>query len=404
MPDFRYKAKNQAGKDVQGVLTANTKKDVLDMLARQRMFPISVEDAHQGEIEIGKWFARRPPETLIAAFLQQLADLLDNGVPVLTAFQVLAKQATHSGMKEVIEDIRDQLSEGREIDVAFESHRSVFNDLTISIIRAGAEGAFLEDSLKRTARFMDQQAELRGKVVGAMIYPTILCVVGTVVVTVLLVFFVPKFEPMFASMVDNGKPLPLVTVWLLQFKEACGKYGLYFIGVIIALFIYVRIQMTTRAGRRFVDRWKLKLPLFGPISLNSSVSRLCRVLGTLLENGVPILRALEISSHSTGNILLTDAIEKSVESVAAGEPLSKPLTDSALFPPQIMAMIAIAEESNNLENVLVKVADNIERDISKKLDVLVRLLEPMMLLIMAAAVFYIIIALLLPIFQMTQAV
>ena len=404
MPEFHYLAKNKAGKDVQGVLTANTKKDVLDMLARQQMFPLSVEDATKGEIEIGKWFARRPPDSVIAAFLQQLADLLDNGVPVLTAFQVLSKQATHPVMKDVIEDIRDQISEGQEIDVAFESHRKVFNDLTISIIRAGAEGAFLEDSLKRTAGFMEQQAELRGKVVGAMIYPTVLCVVGVIVVTVLLVFFVPKFEPMFDTMVDSGKPLPLVTVWLLQFKEICGKYGLYILGGLFAIGVYLRIQLATKSGRRFVDRWKLKLPLLGPVALSSCVSKLCRVLGTLLENGVPILRALEISSHSTGNMLLTDAVEKSVESVAAGEPLSKPLSESGIMPPQVMAMISIAEESNNLENVLVKVADNIERDLSKKLDVMVRLLEPLMLLIMAAAVFYIIVALLLPIFQMTSAV
>lgn len=404
MTEFRYKAKNLAGKDVQGVMTANSKKDVLDILSRSNLFPTEVEDAKKGEIELGNLLARRPPDSAIAAFLGQLADLLENGVPVLTAFEVLAKQATHPILKKVIENIRDQLSEGQGIDVAFESHSNIFDDLTISVIRAGAEGAFLEDSLRRTSHFMEQQAELRGKIVGAMIYPIILTVVGVIVVSVLLIFFVPKFEPMFEALVDSGKELPLVTVLLLGFKSICGKYGIYIIGAIIVAVVWLRFQMTTRTGRRFVDYWKLKIPLIGPVVLGSSVSRFCRVLGTLLSNGVPILRALEISSRSTGNMLLTEAVEKAAESVAAGEPLSKPLTEAGILPPQVMTMISVAEESNTLETVLINVANSVERDLSKKLDIMVRLLEPLMLLIMAGAVFYIIIALLLPVFQMTQAV
>lgn len=404
MPDYKYKARNKSGKDVLGQITANTKKDVLDMLGRQGLFPLSVEDANKGDINLGKWFSRRPPDTVISNFLQQLADLLDNGVPVLTAFQVLAKQEQNPVLREVIEDIQEQIAEGQGIDTAFASHARVFNDLTISVIRAGAEGAFLEDSLKRTAKFMEQQAELKGKVIGAMIYPMILCVVGVIVVTVLLVFFVPKFEPMFEALVDSGGELPLATVWLLAFKGFFGKYWFWLCGVLGGGFFYLRFLSMTRWGRRALDKWKLKFPLVGPVLLRSAVSRFCRVLGTLLENGVPILRALEISSHSTGNELLSEAVDKSAEAVSAGEPLSRPLSESGILPPQVMAMISVAEESNNLENVLVNVADSIERELSKKLDVMVRLLEPIMLLLLAGGVFFIIIALLLPIFKMTEAV
>ncbi|MDO4587167.1 MAG: type II secretion system F family protein [Planctomycetia bacterium] len=403
MPDFKYKARNKIGKEIQGRLSANTKKDVLDLLSRQGMFPISVEDANKGDIDLGKLFKRRPPDSLIAAFLSQLAELLENGVPVLTAFQVLGKQATNPVLKEVVNDIHDQIADGQEIDVAFASHPRIFNDLTISIIRAGAEGAFLEDSLKRTAKFMEQQAELKGKITGAMIYPAMLCIVGTIVVTVLVVFFVPKFEPMFDQYVDGGHELPFATISLLAFRDFLSKYGIYALSGLILGGFWLRFQMMTKWGRQFVDRWKLKIPIIGPIALNSAVSRLCRVLGTLLQNGVPILRALEISSHSTGNSLLATAVEKAVESVSAGEPLSKPLSDANFMPPQVMAMISISEESNTLENVLINVSESIERELSKKIDLLVRLLEPIMLLIMASAVFYIIIALLLPIFKMTEA-
>lgn len=402
MAEFRYRARNKSGKDVSGQMTANSKKDVLDILARQNLFPLTVEDANKGEIDLGKWLARRPPESVIAAFLQQLADLLNNGVPVLTAFQVLEKQEQNPVLKKVIADIHERISEGEGIDSAFAAHAKVFNDLTISVIRAGAEGAFLEDSLKRTARFMEQQAELKGKIISAMIYPIILCVVGVSVLTVLLVFFVPKFQPIFDSLTDSGGTLPLATTWLLAFKQFVGKYGLYLLAVLAAGIVYLRFLTMTQKGQKLFDRWKLKIPLLGSIVLRSAVSRFCRVLGTLLENGVPILRALEISSHSTGNSLLADAVEKSAEAVSAGEPLSKPLADASLLPPQVMAMITVAEESNTLENVLVNIADSIERELSKKLDVLVRLLEPLMLLILAGGVFFIIIALLLPVFKMTE--
>lgn len=403
MPEFNYKAKTRAGKDVSGVMTANTKKDALDRLAAQKLFPISVEDAHKNDVDVSKWFKSKPPISAVSMFLNQLAELLENGVPVLTAFQALGKQTPNPALKEVVTDIAEQVADGQGVDDAFASHNKVFDDLTLSVIKAGSEGAFLESALKRTAKFMDDQAELRSKITGAMIYPTVLCVVGILVVTVLLVAFVPKFEPMFESLVASGKPLPLCTVWLLAFRSFCGKYGLYAFGALVVLFIYVRIQVKTKSGRRFMDKWKLRLPVFGPVAQASCVSKLCRVLGTLLQNGVPILRALEISSRSTGNMLLQDAVENAVDAVSAGEPLSKPLMESKLIPPNAMTMISIAEESNTLEKVLINLADSLERQLSKKVDIMTRLLEPMMLLLLAGAVFYIIIALLLPVFMMTES-
>lgn len=402
MPDFQYQARNRAGKTLTGQLTANTKKDALDMLARQGLFPISINDAARGEIHIEKWFARRPPDTVIANFLRQLSELLNNGVPVLAAFQVLSKQEQNPVLREVIEDIYNQISEGTGIDTAFAAHPTIFDDLTISIIRAGSEGAFLEDALKRTAGFMEQQAAMKGRVVSAMIYPVTLLIVGVVVVTVLLIFFVPKFQPMFDSLIDSGGELPAATSALLAFKAFVGRYGLFLVGGLIALGVGAKIALATPAGSRLLDGWKLKIPLLGPVVQRSCVSRFCRVFGTLLENGVPILRALDISSHSTGNAVLAQAVEKSAEAVSAGDPLSKPLSDSGLFPPQVMAMISIAEESNNLESVLVNVSESIERELTKKLDVMVRMLEPMMLLLLASGVFFIIIALLMPTFRMTE--
>jgi len=401
VPDFVYTARTLDGNDVTGKLAANSRREVLDVLARQSLFPLTIEDAKKGQIEI-KLFKARIPDMLIAQTLTQLADLLENGVPVLTAFQVLVKQATHPTLKEVVTDLHDRIADGESIDSAFAAYPKVFNELTISIIRAGTEGAFLEDALRRTARFLEVQGELRAKIIGAMIYPMILFTVGISMVLVLIIFFVPQFQPMFDQIEEQGSALPFMTVCLLASREFLMQYYHYvLIGGAVAFF-WLRVQMSTAWGRRFMDRWKLKLPIVGQIFLESAVSRFCRVFGTLLENGVPILRALEISSGSTGNVILADAINKSADNVSSGESLSKPLAETGIFPPQVMAMVTIAEESNTLESVLLNAADTIERGTTRRLDSFIRMLEPMMLLGMGIVVLVIILALLIPIFKITS--
>ena len=403
MPDFVYTARSLQGDDVTGKLTANTKRDVLDTLARQSLFALTIENAKKGHIEL-KFLRGRVPNAMIAATLQQLAELLENGVSILSSFQVLIRQAKHPRLKEVLTDIHDRVSDGDSIDSAFAAHPKVFNPLTISIIRAGAEGAFLEDSLKRVSKFLEEANEMKSRIVGAMIYPTILSIVGVTMVFVLLTVFVPKFTPMFEMSEQNGKPLPMTTVSLIEGNKLIMNYWHYAIIVIGVLAFWIWGQLTTPWGRKLVDRLKLKLPLIGEILLNSSVASLCRVLGTLLANGVPILKSLEISSQSTGNLILTDAVNKAAENVSSGESLSKPLNESGIIPPQVMAMISVAEEANALETVLVNAAETIERQVARKLDTLMRLIEPLMLLAMGVAVLYIIIGLLLPVFDMDIAV
>lgn len=403
MPDYNYIAKTASGDEVGGRLTANSKREALDALHRMSLFPVRVDDTHRGEININL-FKRKPNDALIAATLAQLADLLENGVPVLDAFRVLVEQTTHPVLHDILTDILDRVADGEAIDAAFASHVDVFGDLTISIIRAGAEGAFLEDALRRTATFLEQQADMKGKITAAMIYPCILTVVGVAIVVVLLIFFVPQFQPFFDQIEATGDPLPWPTRSLLWMRDFLLQYGLYVLGGIIFSAFWIQGQLSTPWGVRFLDRIKLKLPLVGPLMLAGAVSRFCRVLGTLLENGVPILRSLDISSQSTGNTLLADAVRRSAENVSSGEPLSKPLAESGVVPSQVMAMITVAEESNTLENVLINVADTIERNNARKLDTIIRLIEPMMLLLMAAAVFYIIVSLLYPIFQMGKAI
>ena len=397
MPDYVYTAKNEAGAEAAGRIVANSKREALEALHRLKLFPVSVEDSRKGEISI-QLFQRRVSDSQISAALLQLADLLENGVPVLQAFQTLEKQTPNPRFKTVIKNIQDRIADGESIDNAFAVHTNVFDELTISILRAGTEGAFLEDALRRIGSFLEQQAELKGKVLGALIYPFVILVLGVTICVAALVFAVPIFQDIFDDLGMERTSLPMVTQSLYGLRDLMMSYGLYISGAAIFLFLWIRGQLATVWGRRIWDRSKLHLPLIGNILLDGAVARFCRVLGTLLENGVPILKSLEISAQSTGNTILAEAVRHSAESVSSGETLAKPLAEAGIVPPQVMAMITIAEESNTLESVLVNAASAIERRSARQLDMTVRLLEPLMLLSMGVAVFYIIAALFLPIF------
>ena len=401
MPDYIYAAKNEAGADVTGRVSANSKREALDIIHRLKLFPVKVEDSKKGEISL-QFFQRRVNDSQIAAALLQLADLLENGVPVLQAFQVLEKQTPNPRLKSVVKNIHDRVAEGEAIDNAFAAHSNVFNELTVSIVRAGAEGAFLEDALRRVGGFLEQQAELKGKVIGALIYPMFLLAVGAVVVFGLLIFAVPMFREIFEQMLPEEQSFPWITQLLFQIREILMTYGLYIVGCALFLFLWVQAQLATTWGTRLWDRFKLRLPLIGNILLEEAVARFCRILGTLLDNGVPILRSLEISGQSTGNTVLADAVRRSAENVSSGEPLAKPLAEAGIIPPQVMAMISVAEESNTLETVLVNTANTIERHSARQLDMLVRVLEPVILLMIGIAIFCIFVALLLPMFKLWE--
>jgi general secretion pathway protein F/type IV pilus assembly protein PilC len=248
---------------------------------------------------------------------------------------------------------------------------------------------------------LEEEARLKSEVKSAMTYPAFLAVAGFLVTLILIVFFVPKFAGLFERVEQQGGGLPAATVVLLGLSDFLGSYGLFVGGAVGALAVWLWNLAKTPGGRVFVDTWKLRLPLFGRIFLNSALSRFCRILGTLLQNGVPILRALEISAESTGNKVLAEAITRSAENISSGDTLARPLADCGLIPRPIMAMISVAEESNNLDNVLVNVADTIDRKTAQQLDIMVRLIEPIMLLVMGTVILFVMVALLLPVFEMS---
>jgi type II secretory pathway component PulF len=368
------------------------------------VFPLSINEQRPSPWRQFETLFQRPikPE-LLSTNLSQLADLLENGVALLESLKILAEQSVHPRLQQVYRTIHSDIAEGASLEAAFAKHHEIFSPLIINTIRAGAEGGFLEESLRRIAGFLEKQAELRGKVNAAMAYPSLLAAVGAAAIIFVMVVLVPLFQQLFDRIANSGNGLPAITQIVLMIRQAFVGYGWLTLGVIVGLIVVARRLLHYPQFSRFMDRWKLKIPLFGEILHNASVSRFCRVLGTLLRNGVPLLKSLEIASESTGNVVLTEAIRNSAKNVTSGQSLSQPLANSGLVPPSVMAMIRVAEESNSLDSVLIKIADSIDQRVERKIDVMIRLIEPAMLLAIISVALFILLGLLLPVFDMSSA-
>ena len=396
MPDFTYIARDMAGQRVEGVLAAATEREAAAALSAKQLFPTQLKAA-AGQAPRSGGLKVRPQA--MSQFYVQLAALLRSGVPMLRSLEVLGRQSTNAALKQIVDDLHARVTEGDSLAEAMARHPRAFNDLSRSIIRAGGEGGFLEEALDRVAKFTEQQAELKSRVMGALAYPIFLAVFGVTIVTVLVTFFVPKFETLFARLRAQNE-LPAVTDWLLAASAAVHQYGLLIALAIAGLVVVVRQRLMTDEGRWQLDRWRLKLPQAGAIYRNLAVSRFCRVLGTLLAGGVPIVRSLKISAGSTGNRVLAAAVNEAADNITAGQSLAAPLAASGHFPPNVIEMIAVAEQSNTLETVLASVADTLEKETWRRLDLFVRLLEPVMLLFLAGAVLVIVVALMLPMLKL----
>ncbi len=400
MPEFSYTARDANGQKVSGTISADGQREVMAALAARSLFPVKVQ-ANSPVIENKR--VRRVPAQLMAMAYGQMADLLRSGVPLLRTLEVLQKQTSHVRLDHVLGQVRREVEDGATLAEAMAQFPRVFSEMAVSMIRAGGEGGFIEEALARVAQFTEAQEELKRRTVGAMVYPIILATVGTIVVTVLIVFFVPKFEDLFNQLRDRGE-LPFVTDWLLWLSDQLWRWGLVLLIAAAGAIWYARLRLDTEAGRLWWDRTKLRIPMAGPIFRSLAVSRFCRVLGTLLHNGVPILRSLEIASAAVANRVLAEAIQDATENISAGQPLAAPLGESGQFPPTVIEMIAVAEQSNTLEKVLLDVADTLERHTWRRLDMGVRLIEPLLLTILASVVLVVVIALLLPVLKMSQTI
>jgi type II secretory pathway component PulF len=399
MPDFAYIARNHLGQRVEGVLTAATQREAVASLSAKDLFPMQVKAA-AGQVQKTGDLKVRPQQ--MAQFYMELAALLRSGVPLLRSLDLIGSHATQPALRQITQDLHARVTEGDSLADAMARHPRAFSDLSRSIVRAGSEGGFMEEALERIAKFTDQQAELKSRVIGALAYPIFLAVFGVGIVTVLIIFFVPRFEVLFGKLRQRGE-MPQLTEWLLWVSKSIHEYGLFIAAGVVALVFVIRQQVQSDRGRDFLDRYKLHIPQAGAIYRNLAVARFCRVLGTLLAGGVPIVRSLKISSDSTGNRILAGAVNDAADNITAGATLAEPLAACGHFPPNVVEMVAVAEQSNSLETVLPTIADSLEKETWRRLDLFVRLLEPLMLMILASCVLMIVIALLLPMIKSATA-
>jgi general secretion pathway protein F len=403
VPEFTYEALASSGQRNKGTLTAGSEREVMAMLDARGLFPVRIAPAPSASgislFRLGRHVRSRH----MAVFYAQLADLLHSGVPLLRSLEILERQSSQPVLTEVLREVRAKVADGTSLADAMAQHPGAFTELAVSMIRAGQEGGFLEDVLKRIADFTEHQEDLKAKVVGALAYPVFLSVVGFFVLSILITFFVPKFEPLFKKLEDKGE-LPALTMGLMSVSHFLLGWGgvLTIIGVVAAGVMFW-MWSSTPAGRLIVDGFRLRIPVAGSIYLSYALSRFTRILGTLLHNGIPILQALNVSKDSTGNRVLTEAIEKSAENITAGDALAAPLQACKYFPRDVVEMIAVGEESNSLDRVLVDIANGLEKRTARQLDLFVRLLEPIMLLVMALVTLLVVAGLLLPVFKMSSA-
>ena len=397
MPEFRYIARELSGREVTGQVSANNEMDVISQLSGKQLFPVKIHLAQVTGTQRVGWI-RRPRAGQLATFFSQLADLLRAGVPLLRSLELLERQTSHIGLKAVLKDLREKVADGTRLAEAMRQHPDAFSELSTSMVRAGEEGSFLEDVLKQVADFTEHQQELKGKVIGAMVYPLFLLFAGVSVVWAMLVWFVPKFAPIFERLAERDE-LPFATTLLVSISDYVGSYWLVTLAAIVGAVLLLRQQLQSDAGVRRWHQLAISLPLLGPVVRSLAVARFCRILGTLLKNGVPILQSLRIAKDATGNRVLSDAISNAADNVSSGKSLASPLASSGQFPIEVVEMISVGEEANNLEQVLINIADTMERRTQRLMDLAVRLLEPMMLMVMAALVLFVVIGLLLPVMK-----
>jgi general secretion pathway protein F len=388
MAVFAYRARASDGRRVDGRLEGVNRAAVVGELQARGLAPVQVRET------VARSSGRRLPERRLAAVYAQLADLLKAGVPLLRGLRLLGRGKADPRVAAAMNTIAEQVAEGERLADAMRGVGG-FPDIHIAMVQAGERGGFLDDVLAELGAFLEHQADRRSTVIGNLVYPTMLVLIGLAIVVIALVYFVPKFEAVF-----EGMEMPLATRLLLGTSAFATAWWPVALVLAIAAVVAWTIIRRRPGVRRSIAGWQLRLPIAGELVRSLAVARFTRILGTLLENGIPMLVALRISRDATGHPLLAEAIDAAADAVGGGESLSTPLERSGLFGEDVIEMIGVGEAANTLPAVLVGVARTAEKRTDRVLDMLLKLMEPAILLALAGAVVFIFLALVVPMMQL----
>jgi type IV pilus assembly protein PilC len=405
LPIFTYKARDISGRIVTGQMEAETQRVVINKLRQQKLFVISAEEAKPSKfVEFIKRigiFARVKLRDLVL-FSRQLATLINAGIPIVQCLNVLVDQVENRYFKGVITNVREDIEKGSSICTALEKYPNIFSPLYTSMVRSGESGGVLDEVLERLSVYLENLQELRRKVIGAMIYPAIIAFVAIAVVLFLLIIVVPQFQNVFESF---GAKLPIPTQILIKVANWLKHWIwlILLIGFGIFIGVFLVIKNSEKARYKF-DNMLLKLPLLGPIFRKVSVARFARTLGTLTRSGVPILESLEIVAKTTGNKVIEKAVLGARSSIREGERITDPLRESGVFPPLLLQMTAVGEETGALDSMLLRVADYYDREVDAAVAALASMIEPLLIVVLGVIVGTIVICMYLPIFTISQII
>ncbi len=397
MPQFTYTARDQKGDLKTATIEATNREDVVQQLRRLRMNVVKVEEQSKAKQKTGGSISMRD----IVIFTRQFSTMINSGLPLVQALDILSKQSENKALQAVTRQIVFDVESGHTVADALAKHPKAFSDLYVNMVAAGEAGGILDTILMRLATFMEKNDALVRKVKGAMIYPGVIMSVAAIAITVLLVFVIPVFKNMFGSV---GLALPLPTRIVIMLSEFLIGYWYAILGVIVGGGYGLKRYYATSNGQLAIDRALLRFPVLGDVIRKSAVSRFTRTLGTLISSGVSILDGLEITAKTAGNRVIQDAIMASRSSIAGGDTISAPLAKSAVFPPMVISMIAVGEQTGGLDEMLAKIADFYDEEVDAAVSGLLALLEPVMIVFLGVVVGGMVVAMYLPIFDMINAV
>ena len=414
MATFTYKALDRNGKEIRGRIEANNEGLVVEKLRGMGYYPTEVRKAKgqgAGSVALEDLPIIKPIFRLITrgkvkhknltAFTRQLATLIGAGLPLRRSLEILQEQTESTNLKNALDSCIEDIESGSTFSEALSKHPSVFNKLYVNMIKAGEVSGALEQVLDRLAIFAEKQAALRSKVRSALIYPVVVVVLSTVIVTIILIYVVPRFQDIYEGL---GGELPGLTMILVTMSALVLNRAPYVLGSFVLLFILFWRINKTQKGKHLFDIIKLKLPVFGTIIQKASIARFARTFGTLLDTGVPILQSLIIVKDTSGNEVVSKAMVEIHASIREGETISEPMRNHAVFPPLVVHMIAVGEETGAIDAMLMKVADAYEREVEDAVDALTALIEPLLIVFLGFIIGFIVIALYLPIFKIGDVI
>jgi type IV pilus assembly protein PilC len=400
MPNYTYSARNLTGALQQGEIELPTREEVVGFLRRQKLIPVKIEEKQAG-LSLSLPFGKRVKTRDIVIFTRQFATMINSGLPLVQSLDILASQTENKKFASVIARVQHDVESGHTLADALRQHPDVFTDLYTNMVAAGEVGGILDVILLRLATFLEKNDTLVRKIKGAMVYPGVIMTVAVLAVATLLIWVIPTFQQMFDG---AGIPLPGPTLFVIFLSELLQNYWYVFILAIFAIMFILRTIYKTDDGQLAIDRMLLKAPVFGNLLRKSAVARFTRTLGTLVSSGVSILEGLEITARTAGNRVIHDAVMESRASIAGGETISDPLKRSGVFPPMVVQMINVGEQTGGLDEMLTKIADFYDEEVDQAVEALLAAMEPIMIVFLGGVVGGMIVAMYLPIFDMIGAV